>query len=231
MKKINILWIILDLIFLIIFNTVFFVLGGFEHPASVWISYGFIHFAYLMLLITPKLIRPGKSAAIFGFSLYVISSVYFLTELIVGTVFILTALEDYKALLLIQLIITALYGVFLISNLIANEYTAETSEKRQSQVEYVKIASAKLKCLVERVGDKEAKKKVEKVYDAIYSSPVKSYPNLAQIEIHILQSINELENVISTGDNAIIISLAVSLLESINERNIRLKMTSQRPPA
>ena len=46
MKKKIALWIILDLIFLIVFNTVFFVAGGADHPASVWISYGFIHFAY-----------------------------------------------------------------------------------------------------------------------------------------------------------------------------------------
>jgi apolipoprotein N-acyltransferase len=227
MKKTTILWAILDLIFLIIFNAVFFVLGGFKQPASVWISYGFIHFAYLMLVFTPKLIRPGKSAAVFGFSLYVISSVHFLIELIVGTVFIVYASESYKALLLIQIIITALYGVFLISYLIANEHTADTEEKRQSQIEYVKIASVKLKGLVEKVGDKEAKKKVEKVYDAIYSSPVKSYPALAQIENHILQSIDELENAVSTENKGIIISLAGSLLESINERNRRLKITAR----
>jgi hypothetical protein len=226
MKKTNILWIILDLIFLGIFNTVFFVLSGFDHPASVWISYGFIHFAYVMLLITPKLIRPGKNSSVFGFSLFVISSVHFLIELIAGTVFILTAPEAYKALLLVQLIITALYGIFLISNLIANEHTADAVEKRQSQIEYVKNASSMLKVLIERAGNKEAKKNIERVYDAIYSSPVKSHPRLAEIESHILQSINELENAVAAGDNALIISLAGSLLKSVNERNIKLKITS-----
>jgi hypothetical protein len=226
MKKINSLWIILDLIFLILFNAIFFVLGGFQHSVSVWISYGFIHFAYLMLIITPKLIRPGKSAAIFGFSLYAISSVHFLIELIVGTVFILNAMEGYKAALLVQLIITALYGIFLISHLIANEYTADAEERRQSQIEYVKIASINLKGMVEKVVDKEATKKVERVYDAIYSSPVKSYPALAQIENHILQSINELENAVSTGNKVIIISLANLLLELVNERNRMLKISN-----
>ena len=42
MNKKTVLWIILDLIFLAIFNTVFFVMTGLQHPASVWISYGFI---------------------------------------------------------------------------------------------------------------------------------------------------------------------------------------------
>ena len=70
MNKKSVLWILLDLVFLAVFNTVFFVAGGTDHTASVWISYGFIHFAYLMVLVTPFLIRKSSSAAVFGFSLY-----------------------------------------------------------------------------------------------------------------------------------------------------------------
>jgi len=66
MVKKTVLWIILDLIFLAIFNAMFFILGGREHNVSVWLSYAFIHFAYLMLILTPILIRKGKSAVVFG---------------------------------------------------------------------------------------------------------------------------------------------------------------------
>jgi hypothetical protein len=224
MKKTNVLWIILDLIFLVIFNVLFFALGGFKHNVSVWISYWFIHFAYLMLLITSRLIRGGKSGAVFGFSLYTISSVYFLVEFVTGITFILISQDSYKAALLIQLIIAGLYGIMLISHMIANEYTADTEEKRQYQIEYVKNASAKLKGLLESIDDKEMKKKVERVYDAFYSSPVKSHPNLAQAESEILISINELGDVVSAGNKDRTISLANSLLIAINERNRRLKM-------
>jgi hypothetical protein len=47
----------------------------------------------------------------------------------------------------------------IISYLIANEHTVDAGQKRQSQIEYVKIASVKLKGLVEKVSDKEAKNK------------------------------------------------------------------------
>ena len=91
MKKKSILYILLDLVFLAVFNTVFFTLGGTSHPASVWISYGFIHLAYIMVIATPVLTRNSSSAAVFGFSLYSVSSVYFLAEFVVGLVFILIA--------------------------------------------------------------------------------------------------------------------------------------------
>ena len=126
MSKNSVLWIILDLIFLVVFNTVFFVAGGFDHPASVWISYGFIHFSYLMVIITPFLIRKSSSAAVFGFSLYSISSAYFLLEFVVGLIFILIKSDSFKAALVVQIIIAGFYGVLLISNLIANESTAES---------------------------------------------------------------------------------------------------------
>jgi len=108
--------------------------------------------------------------------------------------------------------------------MIANERTADAEEARQYQVTYVKTASAMLKGMLDAVNDREAKKKVERVYDAVYSSPVKTHPNLAQLEDKIIQSINELEDAISDGDRDNIISLANSLLNAVNERNMRLKM-------
>ena len=224
MKKINILWIILDLIFLIIFNTIFFMVGGVKHLVSVWISYGFIHFAYLMLILTPFLIRKGKSSAIFRYSLYSISAVYFFIEFVTGVIFILISPESFQAAFLVQLCIAGLYGIILVSNMIANEHTADTEEKRHSQISFVKDASIKLRGLLENVSDKDAKRQVERVYDAIYSSPVKSRPELAQIENQILQSINELERAASAENKESIISLSNSLFTLINERNRQLKM-------
>jgi hypothetical protein len=215
MKKTSVLWIILDLIFLLIFNALFFVLGSTEYNVSVWASYGFIHFAYFMLLLTPVLLRNGKSASVFGFSLYSISAVYFLIEFVTGIIFIFVSPKSYAAALLIQLCIAGLYGIILISHMIANEHTADAEKKRQYQIAYIKDTSAKLKGLLGRISDKEAKKKVERVYDMICSSPVQSRLNLAQMENRILQSINELEDAISTGNKERTITLAASLLQEV----------------
>jgi len=222
MKKTSALWIILDLIFIVIFNTIFFVVGGIKHNVSIWASYGFIHFAYLMLLFTTKLIRKGKSSAVFGFSLYSISATYFLIEFITGIVFILFYSENYKVVFLVQLCIAGLYGIMLVSNMIANEHTANAEEERQYQIAYVKDASSRIKGLFDKISDKEVRKKIENIYYVIYSSPVKSHPELVQIEQRILASIDELENEISTGNKESIISLSNTLLSAVNERNMRL---------
>lgn len=222
MKKTHILRIILELIFPVIFNAVFFLAGAHGRKAPVWISYAFIHFAYLMLLLTPALIRSGKSAAVFGFSLYSVSAAYFLLELLIGAAFILISPEGYKIPLLAQLLIAGLYGIILISNMIANEHTADAEETRQYRIDYVKQASAELKGLLEHMTDKEAKKKVEKVYDALYSSPVKSHPDLAQTESQILMSIGALRSAVAQGEKETILSLSESLVTAVNERNRQL---------
>ncbi|MDR2732993.1 MAG: hypothetical protein LBB36_07240 [Fibromonadaceae bacterium] len=223
MKKTKILRIIISLIFLIIFNASFFAIGGAEHNMSVWASYGFIHFAYIMLLLTSKLIRKGKSSAIFGYSLYSISASYFLIEFITGITFILVSPESPAVALLIQLCMVGLYGIILISYMIADEHTANAEEKRQYQIAYVKDASAKLKTLLESISDKETKKKIERLYDTLYSSPVRTHPNLADIENRILASIGELEYTVAAGNKEGITLLANSLLLLINERNNILK--------
>jgi len=216
------LWLILNSIFLIVFNALFFVLGGTDRNASVWISYGFVHFAYFMLILTPKLTRGKKSWTELGFPLYFISAIYFLVAYVIGAIFILIAPEGFTIAFAVQLCIAGMYGTALVSNMIANERTAEAETIRKTQISYIKEASVKVKSLLDGISDKEAKKKVERVYDALYSSPVKSHPELEDVEYRIQSSIRALEEVVSSGNKDGIIDLASSLETAIGERNRRL---------
>jgi len=223
MKKTNVLWMALCLIFPVVFNLMFFLMGGTDRTTSVWISYGFIHFAYLMVLLTPVLIRKDKSAVVFGFTLYVTSICYFLLELVIGGLFILIPWFGPKTTVVIQAIITGLYGAMLIAHLIANEKTADAQQTRQVQIDYIKNASVNLKILLGRIHDKETYRKVERAYDALYSSPVKSYHEFERMEKDILSTIDTLDHAITANNKDTILSLADSLLRAIDERNLRLR--------
>lgn len=222
MKK-NILWILLDLVFLIVFNTVFFVAGGTDHNVSVWISYGFIHLSYLLLVITPFLIRKSSSAAVFGFSLYLISSIYFLLEFIVGVIFCLINMESYKPALIVQVIIAGFYAIMLISHLIANESTADSIEKHEIELKYVKDCSARILPLVDMVSDKKTRKKVEAVYDMIHGSPVKSNNSVRQIELDVIDQIDLLEAAVDSNDSDRITVVCKKITRLADERNRQLK--------
>lgn len=223
MNKKSVLWILLDLVFLIVFNIVFFVMGGAQHPASVWISYGFIHFAYIMLVVTPFLIRKSSSAAVFGFSLYSISSAYFFAAFIVGVIFIAAHPENYKWSLIVQVVIAGFYAIMLISNMIANEHTADSIERHEMELQYVKESSAMLKGIMEMASDKVLKKKIEKAYDLLHSSQVKSSGAVRDYEVTVMDLIEVLEQNVARNDVAAANTTLDKIMKNANERNRRLR--------
>ena len=226
MNKKPILYILLDLVFLAVFNTVFFVVGGTTHPLSVWISYGFIHFSYLMILATPFLIRKSSSAAVFGVSLYSISSVYFFVEFFVGLVFIFVGSDSYKASLVTQVIIAGVYAIILISNLIANEHTTDSIERHEDEVAYIKDAASRIKLLMGKASDKKANKAIEKAYDLLHSSPSRSVNAVKSLEKEIKNKVADLENAVTTNETAAVITIAGEIVAKTEERNRKLKMAN-----
>ena len=223
MSKKQTLWILLDLVFLIVFNAVFFVAGGVNHPASVWISYGFIHFAYILLLITPFLIRKSTNTAVLGFPLYSISSAYFIVAFVAGLVFIFIHPESYKMALIVQVIIAGIYAIMLFSHMIANESTADSIRQHEMELQYVREASCKLKRIMDSISDKQLCKKVEKLYDLLHSSPVKSNNSVRDYELAVLDLIDVLEGNVNRHDISAAEITVNKIKRNASERNRRLK--------
>lgn len=226
MNKKKTIWILLDLVFLIVFNVIFFVVGGTDHLASVWISYGFIHFAYIMLLITPFLISRSTNMAVLGLTLYSISSAYIIVTFVVGLIFIFTHPESYKVTLIVQVVISGIYAVMLISHMIANESTVDSNERHEMELRYVRYASSRLKGIMDSISDKQLRKKVEKLYDLLHSSPVKSNNSVRDYELSVLELIDALEGNIDRNDIPAT-EMTISKIErNASERNRRLKYSN-----
>ena len=222
MNKKMILWIILGLIFLLVFNTIFFSLGGTEHPVSVWISYVFIHLSYLLLFATPILTRKSSRSDIFGISIASISSVYFFAAFVLGIVFIILQQESYKVTLVAQVILTGAYAIILTLILLANEYTASSLEQQEANLQYVKEGSARLKRLEKRATDKAVKKKLGQAYDLIHASPAKSDESVQHMEAEIFSFIALLESELEAGDQSM--AALDRIIELAGARNHQLKI-------
>lgn len=223
-KKKVVLGILLDLVFLIVFNTIFFVLGGTSHSVTAWISYGFIHFSYLMVILTPILIRESSEASLFGMTICGISSVYFIFEFVVGVVFILINPKTIKASLCIQVIIAGIYLAILLINLIANEATADNVQKQQEEVAFIKNVSSRVKVLMDKVDDKKANKAIEQMYDLLHSSPSKSSVSVQALENDVQNKIGELENAVLADDKNTIIKIAKEVITLMEERNRKVRV-------
>lgn len=155
-----------------------------------------------------------------------ISSAYFIVELVIGIIFIMTAMESYKMALIVQVIIAAVYLFVLISNIMANDVTAEAVERQELQVQYLKEASMILKGLMGQVTDKTANKKIEKVYDLIRSSPAKSDRSVADLEGRIIEELGNLQSIAEQGNPEDIVICADKIYRLANERNRQLKLSN-----
>ena len=113
MKNSSFFIIIIDLIILACFNTVFF-LNLKEPVIQTWISYGFINFALLMTIFTPLLIRKSRSQYLFTIVNTSVSVLYFLITVIVGLISLIEKNFSVKFLLSFLIILTAIYFVIFL---------------------------------------------------------------------------------------------------------------------
>ena len=224
MAKTKIFWYLLGSIFLIVFNIYFFLLKGAKQEESVWISYISIHLAYFMLLTSPYFVRKGNRAIDYAEPLFTISSIYFIVSFVAGVTFIIIALPTFTVALLVQVTIAAIYFIILLINLIANEHTADNVERHEKELFFVKGASSTLSSVMNKLSDSLLKKKIEKVYDLIHSSPVKSSPAVFEIEHKIINSIFVLEENIQNGSHQNIELVISEIYKLTEERNRQLKL-------
>jgi hypothetical protein len=224
MVRAKIYWYLLDSIFLIVFNIYFFMLKGTDQPSSVWISYGSVHLSYLVLIITPVLIRKGSNSVDYARPLFLITTIYFFMALVVGVVFIVNSPENIRVALLAQLTLAAIFIILLLVNLIANEYTADSIATHDVDLKYVKESASALHALLNKISDNKIRKKVEKAYDLIHGSPIKSSYGVRSIEQDVINEIENLDKAVRENNTENIEILADKICDLAAERNRQLKL-------
>ena len=69
--------------------------------------------------------------------------------------------------------------------MIANEYTADSVERHEDEVAYIKNAASRVKMLIGKASDKKDNKEIERVYDLLHSSPSRSIAIVKSLEEQI----------------------------------------------
>ena len=223
MKRQRILWIVLDSVFIIIFNIFFFSLSKSDLPASVWVNYFFIHLSYILLLCTSFLVRRGNSgAADYARPLYLGTSSYFLITLQVGVILIIISPQKAKASWLIHVSLLAVAAVYLIANMISNEHIADNMGKQEKDLQYIKKMSARLKPLITEAHDSEVSRRIERLYDTVMASPVKSNENAQVVEAQLIGMLAELEDSVNEGKAMDQTRIIDEMQKLVNRRNSML---------
>ena len=228
MNKRNILTIILDSVFVAAFNILFFVNNGTSHPTSIWICYVFLHFAYLMVLLTPLIESKGKTSYVSKLTTYSISLLYFLLTLFFAVfVFFYNNMENQNQIrtnlvISILTILTAIYLVVLLSNVLVNDSIANKQVRHDIENDFIKTISAKTKYIESITNDVALKNKINNLYYTIHSSPIRASADVAVYEGKISELLEDLENLVAT-DTVVASENILAIEQLLNKRNFMLK--------
>lgn len=226
MKKMNILWYILNSVFIVVFLIFFFILSGIENSTAVWISFGFIIFSYSVLLCTPIIVEKGFAETDYRWPLLMISLIYFFLSFVTNLIIIIIGSNEYIFTVLANVLLIGIYAIFLLANLLANEHTAKQVKVKVGELRYVKNVSCRLKVLLNNVSDKTLEKKIGEAYDLISSSPAKSNSTVKELEEAIFREVLYIENCDLSTNSLKVVEALETIISLANQRNNILLLKS-----
>ena len=221
--KATLIRIVFTLVFLVVFNTLFFLLSGTDNPTSVWVSYAYIHVAYFTILFLPVLKTKGDASYYLSSVLYGQAITYFILELIAGVVFIIYRMESPVWSLVVQTALWLIFVVLILGNAWANQATAQSLEKRKQDIDAYQSMRMSLKRLMAKTDKPELKRLIADCSDKLEASSSRQIQESEKIDIEIEQAIASLRQSITEGDVEESTSLARQLAGLIEERKTILK--------
>lgn len=211
MKKGSIYFLVGVLIFLILFNVIFFVSGGEESKNAVWVSYAFIHVAYLMVFLTIVFREKSRDVYILNLQLFSIWSIYFIVEFIVGLIFMFSESPTFS--FMVQLSIALIYLICFFISKGANVHTLQMEKEQKENQTFLKSISTKVRGLYLTVDNPDLKNKLNLLYDDIKACPTKSCEEAAEVQNDIVTVIDMLINSVNENN----IDCAQTLVDRIKK--------------
>ena len=223
MKK-NVIKVVIALIFLAVFNLLYFVAGG-EHTTADWISYAFVHAAFLCLALTPLFgAGIGKGLTILIGSLWLRALGYFFIELVVGVAFLLASPEGYVWPLVVQAILLAAFLIMQLMSVLANDSTTASIRRQRDESACLQDLKDRLGSLMNAIDDKALRQLVRECHEALSACPIQSYPEAGEKEQALRSAVDGLCSAITDGATAELAGQkAKSVLIAVQERNAAIR--------
>jgi hypothetical protein len=225
MKK-TVFSILIPLILIAVFNVFFFVLTGPERQAAIWISYAFIHLAFLLFVLTPLMTKKSSARTLFGLSAGVVSFVYFILTVAAGIVFMILNFKSVTIPLLTHVALLAVYLIALFSVLLSHEQVGEQLQRQEFEMGMVKQNAARIQNLLPRIQDLKTQNEVRRAYDLIYTAPSKTNAATVQIDQNISGVISQMEALVNSGNNEELKRAAGAIRVLIQQRQTALQNTN-----
>ncbi|MCD8038203.1 MAG: hypothetical protein LUE96_03835 [Lachnospiraceae bacterium] len=142
----------------------------------------------------------------------------------VSLIFILAAPDSPKFEIVVQIILLAIYLAALLINLSANNETVQSLQQQTEDRQYVVMCRERLKGLMDSTNDREMYKQLERAYDVLSSSQIKSSDNVREQELTVIRLISALEQEMAVSNMDSSVRIIGSIIRTAQERNRILKI-------
>lgn len=218
-NKILIATIVLDLVFIVVFNLCFFLIAGTIHTESTWVAYAFIHVSYLSLILIPLLKTGTMGSHIYQMTYYVVGGIYFIASFIANIVFLCQESLDIIPSITTNAVLFGLYLILFLALYIINEKSAEKERIDHKEARVIKNYAGRIARLIEVVEDRDVKRQLQNIHDEIHSLPSMEALGTKTYDSKIDATIDELMLAVSEQNKDEIIKLCKKIHLLLIERD------------
>lgn len=214
---------IILLVMLVLFIAFVFLLTD-EYEPVFWSGFVFIIIAWICLaasvLTIPECTRTGTSAAFLAIPQVLYSLLYFLIQLVAGSI-IMNSSMRIKASVALQLFLLAIYAIVIMANVIYKGRSQKVQATTKAEVAFKQDLLMHLQDMIERCNQDTLRAQLHALFEeAQYSDPVSSNETL-EYELRILDQMKELKAFICGGTITIgTIQLCEEARHLLKQRNV-----------
>lgn len=208
----------------VVYNAILFIIAGFEHGASFWISYVFMLIAFAAVAVSSfalsrKSIQPRDW--LFGYPILSKGFIYLIAQFFVSTLFMLLDAIDcpWEIPLIVDVLVLTVYLVYVIGAFMAKGTIEAVHENVKVKTSYMKMLQADVEMMAMRAADPTVKVAYTKLAESIrYSDPM-SNEALALVEGQMSAMAAQANNYILAGNNEAALQMCEQLTLLLIERN------------
>ncbi len=216
---------VIALVFVIILDGLFLLFRDIHNCSdSVLSALVGLNIAYVSLFLVPICAPKQRGTKVLSDTLYLIGTIYFILEFIVGVTFLFWEQDTMVLPVTIQSVLFGLYIIILFSNILANDATQQSINRQNAESDNIKIMIEEAEVTRQLVeSDKNAYKLVTTLYEELKASPIRSNLDVADIEKEILTSLMHMHDCANAGDFSEVIQTATQTRQLVIKRNFKLK--------
>ncbi len=222
MKRKDYTRIIIYALLIMVFNLIFFISGGVHRSATCWMAYAFVHVALLISCAAPFVCINYKRVPENLVTIYAFAWIYAIIAIVFNSVYILLKINSVKTCGIVNVILLVVYIIQFLINMNVNHTVEKNIETIDAEREFVRNVSSKLKMLMQLAETEDIRKKVERAYDVVRTSPLHSNSDVMNYELEIMQLVKMLEDDIDNKKYSEIDTKVNLIISNSKKRNAML---------